>query len=77
MKNGSGKRTWNRKATKTRMSQAPDVNGETAVAGHRVLVGALQGDGGFGSSTRFAAEDHRLPEGTHDVGERHQELRSH
>lgn len=45
----------------------PDVYGEAVVAGHRVLVGALQGDGGFGSSTDFTAEDHGLPERTHHV----------
>lgn len=45
----------------------PDVDGEAAVAGHWVLVGALQGDGGFGSPTDFTAENHRLPERTHHV----------
>lgn len=55
----------------------PDVDGEAAVAGHRVLVGALQGDGGFGSSTDFTAEDHRLPKRTHHVWQGVEELWSH
>jgi len=45
----------------------PDVDGEAAVAGHRVLVGALQGHRGFGSSTDFAAEDDSLSERTNHV----------
>lgn len=48
-------------------SVLPDVYGEAAVAGHWVLVGALQGDGGFRSSTDFTTEDYSLPEGTHHV----------
>ena len=50
-----------------KMAALPDVYGEAAVAGHRVLVGAFQGDGGFGSSTHFTAEDHSLPERTDHV----------
>lgn len=55
----------------------PDVYGEAAVAGHWVLVRALQGDGGFGSSTDFTAEDYSLPERTHHVWQRDEELWSH
>ena len=59
------------------LSVLPDVYSEAAVAGHRVLVGALQGDAGFGSSTHFAAEDYSFPERTHNVWQRDEELRSH
>lgn len=45
----------------------PDVYGEAAVAGHRVLVGAFQGDGGFGSSTDFTAENYSFPKCTHHI----------
>lgn len=55
----------------------PDVYGEAAVAGHWVLVGALQGDGGFGSSTDFTAEDYSLPECTHHIRQRYKKLWSH
>lgn len=48
-------------------SVLPDIYGEAAVAGHWVLVGAFQGDRGFGSTTHFTAEDHRLPKCTHHV----------
>ncbi len=48
-------------------SVLPDVYGKAAVAGHWVLIWALQGHGGFGSSTDFTAEDYSLPERTHHV----------
>lgn len=70
--------TFSLKHTHTRThSVLPDVDGEAAVAGHRVLVGALQGDGGFWSSTDFTAEDHRLPKRTHHVRQGVEELWSH
>lgn len=55
----------------------PDVYGEAAVAGDGALVGAFQGDGGFGSPADFAAEDDSLPESTHHVWQRDEELWSH
>lgn len=45
----------------------PDVNGEAAVTGDWVLVRTLEGDGGFGSSTNFTAEDHGLSERTDHI----------
>lgn len=45
----------------------PDVHGEAAAAGHRVLIGPFQSDAGFGPSADFTAEDHRLPKGTHHI----------
>lgn len=55
----------------------PDVDGEAAAAAHWVLVGTLQGDTGFGSSTHFAAEHHRLAERAHHVRQRGEELWGH
>lgn len=53
--------------TERRCVCLPDVHGEAAAAGHRVLIGPFQSDAGFGPSADFAAEDHRLPEGAHHV----------
>lgn len=55
----------------------PDVDGEAAAAGYRVLIGAFQSDGGFGSSADFTAENHRLPERAHHVRQRVEEFWSH
>lgn len=58
-------------------AHTPDVDGEAAVAAHGVLVGTLQGDGGFGSSAHFTAEHHGLAKRTHHVRQGVEELRSH
>lgn len=52
---------------KTEVRLSPDVHGEAAAAGYRVLIGAFQSDGGFGPPADFTAENHRLPEGAHHV----------
>lgn len=58
-------------------AHAPDVDGEATVAAHGVLVGTLQGDGGFGSSAHFTAEHHGLAKCTRHVRQGVEELRSH
>lgn len=55
----------------------PDVDGEAAAAGYRVLIRAFQSDGGFGSSTDFTAENHRLPKRAHHIWQRVEEFWSH
>lgn len=64
-----GERSSDRKReqTKTHGCSLPDVYGEPAAAGYRVLIGAFQSDGGFGSSTDFTAQNHRLPKRTHHI----------
>lgn len=56
-----------KKPTTRKVCLLPDVHGEAAAAGHRVLIGPFQSDAGFGPCADFTAEDHRLPKGAHHI----------